>query len=121
MLPSFATETLTIYYPEQISTRGTTDYRYRIDSQHSISVSGCSVQPSTTSETLSEPRIQDQTLMNLWMPDTEWSRVTAGGDTKRLIFEWRGMQFIQYGTAMPWISPTGTLGHVLIYLRAYEG
>ena len=120
MLPSFATETLTIYYPEQIQTRGTTDYRYRIDSQHSISVSGCSVQPSTTSETLSEPRLQELTLMNLWMPDTEWTRVAAGG-TKRLIFEWRGMQFIQYGTAMPWISPTGTLGHVLIYLRAYEG
>ena len=121
MLPAFATETIKIYYPEVRASRGTTQYVYQVDPLNSITVSGCSVQPTTTSEALSEPRDETMTLMTAWIPDAQWARVMAGGTLHQLVFEWRGMQFIQYGTALPWISPTGALGHVQVYLRAYRG
>lgn len=121
MLPSFATESLTIYYAEQVTARGTTEYRPQVDAEDCISVSGCSVQPTTTSENLAEPREETLSLMTAWIPDTEWARVVTGGDTHSLVYEWRGLQFVQYGNAMPWVSPTGTLGHVVVYLRAYRG
>lgn len=121
MLPAFATESLTIYYAERIQARGTIEYRPRVDPEHSISVSGCSVQPTTTSENLGEPREQTLSLMTAWIPDTEWARVAAAGDLHSLVYEWRGIQMVQYGQAMPWVSPTGTLGHVQVYLREYRG
>lgn len=121
MLPSFATETMQVFYPQVIASRGTVELRYKLDPEDSIHISGCSVQPTTTSENLGEPRNQSATLLTAWIPDSEWARVVAGGDIRKLAFEWRGMQLVQYGQAMPWISPTGTLGHVQIYLRAYEG
>ncbi len=121
MLPSFATESLTIYYAEKVTARGTTEYRPQVDSEDCISVSGCSVQPTTTSENIAEPREETLSLMTAWIPDTEWTRVVTGGDTHSLVYEWRGLQFVQYGNAMPWVSPTGTLGHVVVYLRAYRG
>ncbi len=121
MLPSFATETMAIYYPRISVARGTTELVYQVDPADRIYISGCSVQPSTTTEALNEPREQTMTIMTAWIPDHEWARVIAGGDIRRLVFEWRGQQFVQYGNAMPWISPTGSLGHVQVYLRAYEG
>lgn len=121
MLPSFATETLAIYYPRVVSARGTAELAYQTDPTARIYVSGCSVQPSSTSEATSEPREQTMTLMTAWIPEHEWARVIAGGTPRRLVYEWRGMQFVQYGNAMPWVSPTGALGHVQVYLRAYEG
>lgn len=121
MLPSIATETMQVFYPEVIASRGTIEMRYKVDPEDSIHISGCSIQPTTTSRNLSEPRNQVMTLMSAWIPEGEWARVMAGGDIRKLVFEWRGQQFIQYGQAMPWVSPTGTLGHVQVYLRAYEG
>jgi hypothetical protein len=121
MRPSFATETIRIYYPEVISARGTIELRYKIDPLDSIAVSGCSVQPTTTSENLNEPRTESMTLLTAWIPDAEWARVVAGGDIRKLAFEWRGMLLAQYGQALPWVSPTGALGHVQVYLRQYEG
>lgn len=121
MLPSFATETMQVFYPQVIASRGTVELRYKLDPEDSLHISGCSVQPTTTSENLGEPRNQSATLLTAWIPDSEWARVVAGGDIRKLAFEWRGMQLVQYGQAMPWISPTGTLGHVQVYLRAYEG
>lgn len=121
MLPAFATESLTIYYAKKVTARGTIEYQPQVDPEHSISVTGCSVQPTTTSENLSEPREQTLSLMTAWIPDTEWARVVAGGDLHSLVYEWRGIQMVQYGQAMPWVSPTGTLGHVVVYLREYRG
>ena len=121
MLPAFATETIAVYYPRIETSRGATRYVRQVDPTDMIHISGCSVQPTTSSSNLSEPRDETMTLMTAWVPEEQWVRVIAGGTTRDLVFEWRGMQFIQYGEAMPWISPTGNLGHVQIYLRAYKG
>ena len=121
MLPAFATETLAIFFPEVRVGRGTTQYVPQVDHTDMIHVSGCSVQPTTTSSNLSDPRDQTLTLMTAWIPDHEWARVMAAGPTHDLVIEWRGQQFLQYGDSMSWISPTGTLGHVQVYLRGYRG
>lgn len=122
MLPALATETMTIYYAKAVTDRGTVEYMPQTDSSNCIHVSGCSVQPSTTSEALGEPREQTLSLMTAWIPDSEWARVIAGGSSlNSLVYEWRGLQFVQYGNSMPWISPTNTLGHVQVYLREYRG
>lgn len=121
MLPSFATETLAIYYPRVIIARGSTQYVAQVDTTDMIHVSGCSVQPATTSESISEPRDQTLNLMTAWIPEHEWARVVAGGPIHELVVEWRGLQFMMYGDAMPWVSPTGALSHVQIYLRSWRG
>lgn len=121
MLPAFATETITIFYPKVVTSRGTTQYVYQVDPLDKITVSGCSVQPTTTSESLNAPRDETMTLMTAWIPDAQWARVIAAGTTHQLVFEWRGRQFVQYGSYMPWVSPTGTLSHVCVYLREYRG
>lgn len=121
MLPSFATETIKFFYPRTLTARGTTELVYQTDDDNSITVSGCSIQPTTSSEALGEPRQQTLMQMTAWIPEAQWARVVAGGDIRRLVAEWRGTQFVVYGDAMRWISPTGSLGHVQIYLRVYEG
>lgn len=122
MLPSFAQETIRVYYPRPVSRRGTTEFEFDLDDQtDTIVISGCSVQPTTTSEVLSQPREQDALMMTAWIPEAQWARVIAGGDTRRLMMEWRGCMFEMYGNDMPWISPTGALNHVVVYLRSYHG
>jgi len=122
MLPSFAQETLRVYYPTAIARRGTTDYSFDLSSAAgTIVISGCSVQPTTTSETLTQPREQEALMMTAWIPEAQWARVIAGGETRRLVMEWRGHFFEMYGTEMPWISPSGNLDHVQVYLRLYRG
>lgn len=121
MLPSIATETLKIYYPQTVVARGTVEYQPRVDATHMLTVSGCSIQPTTTSELLSEQREQTMTLMTVWMPEAQWARIVAGGTTRQLVIEWHGRQFLQYGSVMEWASPTGALGHVQLYVREWEG
>lgn len=122
MLPSIATETLKVYYPQFVGSRGTVEFQPQADPLNMISVSGCSVQPTTTSEVLSEPREQTMTLMTAWIPEAQWARIIAGGSTtKNLVVEWRGRQYLAYGTALEWASPLMTLGHVQMYLREYRG
>lgn len=121
MLPAVATETLTVCYPTIVTSRGTTEYVYST-SGDSITVSGCSVQPTTTSSDVSDPRTQTLSLYTAWIPEAQWARVIAGGTTlKHLAYIWRGEKYVQYGDAMEWHSPTGLLGHTQMYLRRYEG
>jgi len=61
------------------------------------------------------------TLMTAWIPSNEWARVIAGGPAHDFIMEWRGQQFLQYGDSMDWVSPTGALDHVQVYIRRYRG
>lgn len=122
MLPSFAQETIRFYYATARSSRGTTEYTFDLSSQvDTIVASGCSVQPNSTSELISQPRLQDALLMTAWVPEEQWARVVAGGDTRRLVAEWRGHFFEVYGLDLPWVSPTGALSHVQLYLRDYRG
>lgn len=121
MLPSLATETLTIFYAKKTESRGTVDYEYQADPNFSIEISGCSVQPVTTTSTQELPRNQDLTMLWAWIPQSEWERVQNTGDIHKLLIEWNGLQLVQYGDALRWTSPTGNISHVQIYMRQYRG
>lgn len=112
MLPSFCTQTVTRIRPGTRTERGSTVFDW--DNTESIDISGCSMQPASTS--LSE----DGRVLGItdgytcYMPET--ADVQAGD---RIQF---GSNIYEIsGDIRVWPSATGTLDHIICNLVRYSG
>lgn len=112
MLPAFCAETVTITRPAYVDERGTLVPDWSNASSHDVD--GASVQPASTTEATGEPRFNAQLSATAWLPpDADVKK----GDK----LTWRGIVFSVYGLTMPWVSATGTLDHIVVQLRDYDG
>ena len=112
MLPAFCTDTVTITRPAYVDERGTLVPDWSNASTHEIA--GVTVQPASTTESTGEPRYNAQLSATAWLP--------PGSDIRKGDkLTWRGIEFAVYGIAMPWVSATGALDHIVAQLRDYDG
>lgn len=112
MLPSWATETVTVVEPAWVTDRNTqvADYDHPASV---VAVAGCSVQPGASAETLAGR----QAVVARWtvfMPEG-----TAPSPQAQVIV--RGVRYAVDGQPAVWDSPTGALSHVVVLLIDWEG
>lgn len=112
MLPSWATDTVTILRPATTTSRGTTipDWTRATET----SVSGCSVQPAATSLS------QDGRVLGI---EDGWTAyVPPGTDVKEGDrVRWNGELYAINGAPRAWTSPTGRVAHIALNLRRWSG
>lgn len=111
MLPSFATLTVTRLRAAQTTERGATIRDWA--NAQSLAISGCHVQPDTTSSDYAERANTIQTY-TLWAPvDADvlrGDRIVANGTT-----------FDVVGVPFSWYSPRGTVDHMTCKMTEWEG
>lgn len=112
MLPSWATDTVTILRPATTTSRGTTipDWTHATET----SVSGCSVQPAATSLS------QDGRVLGIedgWTAYVPPGTDVREGDRVR----WNGELYTINGAPRAWASPTGRVAHLALNLRRWSG
>ena len=111
MLPSFATETVTRYRPSTTTERGSTFADWA--NATSESITGCHVQPDTTSSDFTD-RAQSQLTYTLWAP--------PGSDVmKGDRIEAQGHLFDVVGVPFQWHSPTGAVDHLTCRMTEWVG
>lgn len=109
MLPSFASETVTVLRAPLVKDHGSMVLDWSAPTL--ITVAGCSVQPGATAED-NENREGVSVEFTVYMPDgadvTATDRVRlASGD------------YVVVGEPERWKSPTGTLSHVKVLLQRW--
>ena len=112
MLPSFCRETVTVKRASLVDSRGTKILDW--SNPEEIVISGCSVQPSTTSRDFDGRTVQVSEEWTLYAPQS--SDIKAGDR-----IEWNGITFEVNGAPMPWSSPTGRTSHVWVRLSEWRG
>ena len=112
MLPRFCKDVVTVKRAEQVDKRGTTVLDW--SSPTTFEISGCSVQPSTTSRDFDGRALQVSEDWVLYAPPD--ADVQAGDRV-----EWHGSVFEINGSPMPWESPTGRVSHVWARLVEWRG
>jgi hypothetical protein len=113
-LPSWAKDTVTRIRPATIDRRGSTVPDWSPDKVNELQISGCSVQPATT--TLS----QDGRVLGItdaWTcyfpPDAD----VAAGDK----IMWNGKDYQLMGEPRIWTSPTGVVSSIQAQLERWSG
>jgi hypothetical protein len=112
MLPSFATQSITVRRAALVDDHGT-DVRDWSGSLAEHTIAGCSVQPLTAQEILAN-RDAVQVQWRVYAP--------AGADveaTDHVAFG--GHEYEVVGEPLRWPSPTGGLDHVELLLSRWEG
>lgn len=112
MLPSFCRDTVTVIRPKMVDQRGSLvpDYTQATES----TLSGVSVQPSSTADSTVEVRFNSSFDAIMYAP--------ANADIQRLDrIRWRTFTFDVDGVAMPWVSASGSLDHMVVHLAAQMG
>ena len=112
MLPSWAADTITIVRPSWVEERGKKVPDYRTPAE-TVTVTGCSVQPAGTSETLTARQAESVRLTVYAPPGT----VIGAHDA----VEWQGVRYQADGGGQQWQSPTGAVSHVVAALVDWEG
>ena len=113
MLPSWATQTVTVVHPAMVDDRGTMVPDWSATPVSEVPVPGCSVQPGATAEVLAA-RQGSSIRWTVLAPPT---LVATARDGVR--FE--GVLYQINGEPQPWPSPTGGLDHVVLFLETHEG
>lgn len=116
MLPSWCRDTVTVVRPTMRDSRGTQVADWTSASRHSVS--GCSVQISTTSSDR-DGRQQAELLATLYLP--EGADVRRGDRIEWVDNAGETHEFVVDGMCMPWRSPTGRLSHVQAHLTEWRG
>ena len=110
MLPSFATDTITLEEPTWVEVRGK---KIRTYPGPGIKVDGCSVQPGNATTDL-QLRDNAQIRYTAFLPAdvavTRFAKVT-----------YEGVEFAIDGIPLRWRSPLGTVDHIVLPLIAWEG
>lgn len=112
MLPSFATDTITVIHPSLVDDRGTPSADY--DNPVSrVEILGCSVQPGASDEDLLG-RTQETIRYTVYAP--------PGSDiTAQSAVEFDGERFAVDGRPDKWRSPTGAVSHMVVLLIDWRG
>ena len=112
MLPSWFRQTVTRIRPGEKESRGSTIPDW--DSATSMTISGCSVQPSGTTLTQDGRILGISESFTLYMPANadvkEGDRIQYGEDT-----------YVVNGVPRPWVSPTGGLNNLQVTIERWEG
>ena len=112
MLPSFCRDDVTRKRPTLTDKRGTQVLDWLNPSVATIS--GCSVQPNTTTRDFDGRTIQVTEDWTLYAPPG--TDIQAGDR-----IEWNSHVFEVNGAPMPWASPTGRVSHVWARLSEWSG
>ena len=112
MLPSWAADTITIVRPSWVEERGKKVPDYRTPAE-TVTVTGCSVQPAGTSETLTARQAESVRLTVYAPPGT----VIGAHDA----VDFDGVRYAVDGRSQAWRSPTGAASNVIAYLIDWEG
>ena len=112
MLPSWCNDSVDVWRAPTVAVRGTEERDWANAVKHTIT--GCSVQPSTTSTGWNDPR---EALASSWTLYAPPGADVRAGD--RVDFD--GASFRVDGRPMAWRSPTGAVSHVVAYLAEWEG
>lgn len=112
MLSSFCRQTVTRIRPGTRTERGSTVFDW--DNTESIDISGCSMQPASTSLSEDGRVLGISDGFTCYMPET--ADVQAGD---RIQFE--GNVYEINGDIRVWPSATGTLDHIICNLVRYSG
>lgn len=112
MLPSFCRETVTVRRAPMVAARGTGERDWSAAESHYVT--GCSVQPSSTSTEAGEPRYAASDSYALFAP--------PGSDIRRGDrIECVAGSFDVDGNPMAFESPSGAVSHVRCQLSRWEG
>lgn len=111
MLPSWASDAITVERPPMVESRGTTVPDWAHAQPHAVT--GCSVQLPTTSMSL-DGRTQTELAGTVYAPPT--ADIKAGD---RITFG--TARFLVNGEPMPWTSPTGRVSHLQARIVAWRG
>ena len=112
MLPSFCRDTVTRKRAQLVDSRGSKVLDW--SNPTSATISGCSVQPSTTTRDFDGRAIQVTEEWTLYAPPG--SDIQAGDR-----IEWSSMTFEIDGAPMLWTSPTGRVSHIWARLKEWSG
>ena len=113
MLPSFATQEVTVVRPVWTTdARGNRKADYGAGATR-VAVPGCSVQPGASPELVTDGR--DTTTIR-WTVLAPPSVVVEAVDA----VEYRGRLYAVDGEPMVWDSPTGALDHVALFLKDWK-
>lgn len=112
MLPSFCRDVVTVKRAAEVDKRGTVVLDW--DNPQTFELSGCSVQPSTTSRDFDGRTVQVSEDWTLYAPPN--SDLLAGDR-----IEWQDATFEINGAPMPWTSPTGRVSHMYARLSEWRG
>lgn len=111
MLPSFATDTLTVLEPVLVDDRGTLTPDWT-QPPTETTITGCSVQPAGSDETDSRQNVAVR--LTVYMPPgspvTAWSRI-----------RYQGGDYHVDGHPDVWKSPTGSVSHMVARLTQWKG
>lgn len=112
MLPSWFTQSVTRIRPGTKTVRGSEVPDW--DDVTTAPITGCSVQPSTTSLSQDGRVLGIAESFTMYMPpDAD----VQEGD--RILFE--GKQYTVIGMPRPWVSPTGALSNKQVTLERWDG
>lgn len=112
MLPSWFRQSVTRIRPGVKTSRGSEIPDW--NNATAVVISGCSVQPSTTSLSQDGRVLGIEDSFNLYMPPTADVRE---GD--KIVYE--GEEYIVAGVPRPWVSPTGGLSNVQVTIERWKG
>lgn len=112
MLPSFCTETITVWRAPLVESRGTYERDWTLEQPHTVS--GCSFQFATSSTAWTDPRQTATIRARLFVP--------YGSDIEQDdVIEYYGNRYAIDGAPMPRKSPTGAVTHTVLTLIDWRG
>ena len=111
MLPSWFNQTVTRIRPGEKTSRGSVVPVW--DNTDELTISGCSVQPSSTTLSQDGRVLGISDSWTLYMPDgtdvQEGDRIRYGGS-----------DYVVMGVPRPWVSPTGGLSNMQVSIERWE-
>lgn len=112
MLPSFCKDSVTVKRAQETDKRGTKVLDW--SNPTSSTLTGCSVQPNSSTRDFDGREIQVTEDWTLYAPPG--SDIKAGDR-----IEWNSLTFEINGAPMPWTSPTGRVSHIWARLAEWRG
>ena len=114
MLPSFCRQEITRVRPGEKTSRGSTIPDWDPANVDTKKISGCSVQPASTSLSQDGRILGITDGLTAYIPNG--SDVAAGD---HIVYD--GLTYEIEGEPLVWVSATGAKDHILLNLRRYSG
>lgn len=112
-LPSWASDSITVIRPSTTTSRGSTIFDYD-NPTSSTSVSGCSVQPASTSLDIDGRVLGLTDGLTAYIPPS--TDVVAGD-----MIVYNSEKYLINGEPRSWSSPTGAASSIILNLVRYSG